>query len=78
MRLDAYLIRNRIDPIEFAEKLGVSHETLRRYCRGERIPIWKILVRLDRLTKSKVTPSDFLSTAAAHPSHRLDAAEQQS
>jgi hypothetical protein len=29
------------------------------------------------LTDGKVTPSDFLATAASHPSHRLDAAEQR-
>lgn len=60
MRLDDYLKNADITIAEFAETLGVTYETVRRYCRGEAFPRPKTLRDIEAATGGKVRAEDFL------------------
>jgi transcriptional regulator with XRE-family HTH domain len=65
MRLNDYLEASGTTPSAFARRLGVSSETVRRYCEGTRIPRPEIMRRIVEATDNKVTPNDFFETEAA-------------
>jgi len=54
MKLKEYFEKNRIDPVEFAVKAGISVTSIYRYMRGER-PHMKTAIKLEKLTKKNVT-----------------------
>ena len=62
--LQEYLAEARIDRRQFAERIGVSKETVRRYLAGSRIPEPKIMGRIALATGGKVTANDFFGLAA--------------
>lgn len=67
MKLAAYLTANEVLDVVFAEKLGVTRQTLWRYKSGERRPEWDVLERIKRETGGQVTPNDFLDDAPPIP-----------
>ncbi|MBB2959883.1 helix-turn-helix transcriptional regulator [Methylobacterium sp. R2-1] len=60
MRLADYLHQAEIKPSAFAERLGVTRQTLWRYMSGDRRPEWDVLERIRAETDGQVTPNDFL------------------
>jgi transcriptional regulator with XRE-family HTH domain len=65
MQLAAYLTQADIKPSAFAERIGVTRQTLWRYMSGERRPEWDVLERIKRETEGHVTPNDFLEEQVA-------------
>jgi hypothetical protein len=65
MRLNKFLTKNGVPHATFAGCIGVSEEALRRYLLGDRLPVWPVLVRIEKLTGGAVTPNDFLPLARA-------------
>jgi transcriptional regulator with XRE-family HTH domain len=62
--LQEYLAEARIDRHQFADRISVSAETVRRYLNGDRIPDKKIMGRIALTTGGKVTANDFFGLAA--------------
>lgn len=60
MKLEAYMARNKLSDAQFAQLIGVSNVAVCRYRTGTRRPHWDVLQRICDVTKSKVTPNDFL------------------
>jgi len=60
MRLDEYLIENRISPSAFAERIRVGRATVHRYIRGERFPEPQIIHRIQSVTEGRVTANDLM------------------
>lgn len=59
MRFGQYLHDNRISVADAAKALGMLHETVRRYARGERIPRNKAMAAIAEWTEGEVTADDF-------------------
>ncbi|MCJ2104725.1 transcriptional regulator [Methylobacterium sp. E-041] len=64
MRLADYLAAQEIKDAVFAERIGVSRQTLWRYKSGDRRPEWDVLERIAQETHGEVTPNDFLQATA--------------
>ncbi|CAO4179026.1 helix-turn-helix domain-containing protein [Methylorubrum populi] len=64
MKLADYLSEAEIRPAAFAERIGVTRQTLWRYVSGDRRPEWDVLERIQAATGGHVTPNDFLEGAA--------------
>lgn len=64
MTLHEYLTRADIDRSEFAARIGVSTETVRRYLTGDRIPDKERMSRIALATDGQVTANDFFGLAA--------------
>jgi transcriptional regulator with XRE-family HTH domain len=62
--LAQYLKSEALDHRQFAERIGVSPETARRYLVGERIPDKKRMARIVLATGGNVTANDFYGMAA--------------
>ena len=60
MKLADFLSNADIKATAFAERIGVTRQTLWRYISGERRPEWDVLERIQRETEGQVTPNDFL------------------
>ncbi|MBA9067461.1 transcriptional regulator with XRE-family HTH domain [Methylobacterium sp. RAS18] len=65
MRLADYLHKAEIKPSAFAERLGVTRQTLWRYMSGDRRPEWDVLERICAETEGQVSPNDFLDNPVA-------------
>jgi transcriptional regulator with XRE-family HTH domain len=65
MKLDQYLSETSETHTEFAKRVGVSAETVRRYLAGERIPNKKMMSRIALMTGCRVTANDFFGILAA-------------
>jgi transcriptional regulator with XRE-family HTH domain len=61
MTLTDYLHKKRISYAEYARMIGVSSETVRRYCIGARLPTRAIIEYIYNETAGRVTPNDFFS-----------------
>lgn len=59
MKLADYLTRHRIPRPQFAESIGVSEETVRRYIKGTRIPEKGVMEKIALVTACQVTANDF-------------------
>lgn len=59
MKLDAYLKSQKITMEAFAVAVGVTKATISRYCRGTRKPDAALCVRINSVTRGKVTANDF-------------------
>lgn len=64
MTLSEYLQEAQIDRRQFAARIKVSNETVRRYLNGERIPDRKTMGKIALATGGKVTANDFFGLAA--------------
>ena len=64
MKLGDYLKEQNIPRAKFAEHIGVSEETIRRYVKGTRIPERETMEKIALATACKVTANDFFGIAA--------------
>lgn len=64
MTLEAYLTEAGLSRNEFAKRIGVSGETVRRYVAGIRIPEKDVMEKIALVTTCKVTANDFFGIAA--------------
>lgn len=64
MKLADYLAQEDLTADAFAESIGTSRESVRRYISGERIPDRKIMLKIALATGCKVTANDFFGIAA--------------
>ena len=55
MKLKNYLLKNEISQVEFAKRLGLSRSTFHRYMTGTRTMPLTVAVKIEKLTKGKVT-----------------------
>ena len=65
MKLADYLEKNALSRQEFADRIGVSTETIRLYLAGERTPRRKQMTAITEQTGGKVTANDFYSAEVA-------------
>lgn len=59
MKLADYLDAHSIPRAQFAERIGVSDESVRRYIVGDRRPNRRTLEKIALATACKVTANDF-------------------
>ena len=59
MTLSEYLKRHDLAAARFAEKIGVTGESVRRYAAGERVPRPEIMNRIVEATDGTVQHRDF-------------------
>lgn len=64
MTLREFLTEASLSRYQFAERINVSPEAVRRYITGERIPDKSIMARIAFATDGKVTANDFFGMAA--------------
>lgn len=64
MTLAQFLKETQTDRFQFAERINVAPETVRRYISGERIPDKKRMAKIVLATGGKVTANDFFAVAA--------------
>jgi transcriptional regulator with XRE-family HTH domain len=64
MRLQEYLTINRVSRAEFAQKIDVSVESIRRYLQTGRVPEPSVMEKIIEATEGKVTANDFFGIAA--------------
>lgn len=64
MTLAQYLKEASLDRHQFADAIGVSPETVRRYLAGDRIPDKKRMAKIVLATGGAVTANDFFALAA--------------
>ena len=64
MKLRDYLKDHSLSQSEFADRIGVSKETVRRYIAGTRIPERDVMEKIALATACKVTANDFFGIAA--------------
>jgi transcriptional regulator with XRE-family HTH domain len=63
MRLQEYLAIHRVSRADFAQQIGVSVESVRRYLTG-RVPEPSVMEKIIEETEGKVTANDFFGIAA--------------
>jgi transcriptional regulator with XRE-family HTH domain len=63
MKLADYMKAHSISRAEFAERIDVTPEAVRRYLSG-RIPTPKVMAKIALATGCKVTANDFFGIAA--------------
>ena len=63
MNLDNYLSNHGLSPAEFAKRIGVTDESVRRYTHGRRHPRPEIMRRIVAATDGQVGPQDFLDAS---------------
>lgn len=63
MQLARYLATNKLSKRRFGRIIGVTEESVRRYCSGERFPTPDILNKIRLATKGAVTANDFVLQA---------------
>jgi transcriptional regulator with XRE-family HTH domain len=62
--LQEFLAEASLDRHQFAARINVSPEAVRRYLKGERIPDKSVMSRIAFATEGKVTANDFFGMAA--------------
>lgn len=60
MNLKEYLFRKDISQVEFAEKLGVTRETVSRIVKQRNNPSPKLAKKIEELTNGEVTAMELL------------------
>jgi hypothetical protein len=59
MKLADFLSEKNITGPDFGRQIGVSGESVRRYCDGERIPKRSVMVLIFEVTGGLVSANDF-------------------
>lgn len=59
MKLNKYLVSRGITSREFAKKLKVSVQAVRKWRVGERTPRQHLVLRIKQATKGAVSPNDW-------------------
>lgn len=65
MRLQTYLERNDLLIADFADRIGVSPQSVHRYLSGERVPRRDVMERILVATGGDVSANDFFTPARA-------------
>ena len=65
MQLRDYLADRGQTPAEFAKKIGVHHDAVRKWLRGERVPRPKQITAIMRATGGRVTANDLQPSEVA-------------
>ncbi len=60
MQLGAWLKRQNIAAVDFAERVGVGPWSITRYVNGDRVPRPKVMARIIAATGGEVTANDFV------------------
>ena len=61
MPLAQFLALQGLSKARFAERIGVTAESVRRYARGKRTPCRAVMLRIIAATGGAVTADDFLA-----------------
>ena len=61
MTLAEYLDQEGLSITEFAERIDVTHETVRRYVAGQRLPRRAVMKRIAEATDGAVTANDLFA-----------------
>lgn len=64
MKLGDYLESQQLTRAEFAQRIGVTTEAVRRYEDCGRVPTPKVMARILSATNGEVTANDFYRVAA--------------
>jgi transcriptional regulator with XRE-family HTH domain len=64
MKLADYMKAHDLSRAQFAARIGVSAETVRRYLECGRVPTPKVMEKIALATGCKVTANDFFGIAA--------------
>lgn len=64
MRLQEYLAVTSTSRADFAQQIGVSVESVRRYLNEGRIPEPSVMSKIIEATEGKVSANDFFGLAA--------------
>lgn len=64
MKLAEYMKENRLVDAAFAEIAGVSQSTVLRWRKGEMLPAWDAMIRIESATSGAVMPNDFMPERA--------------
>jgi hypothetical protein len=64
MGLQEYLTTNSTSRADFAQKIGVSVESVRRYLNEGRVPEPAVMYKIIEVTDGLVTANDFFGIAA--------------
>jgi transcriptional regulator with XRE-family HTH domain len=64
MKLADYMKAHDLSRAQFAARIGVSSETVRRYLECGRVPTPKVMEKIALATGCKVTANDFFGIAA--------------
>ena len=64
MKLAHYLSKENISTAAFAEKIGVSVQSVHRYIGDERVPHRDVMQRIVEHTRGEVQPNDFFDREA--------------
>lgn len=67
MHLADWLIREKIKRIDFAERIGVTPQSITGYCDGAFYPKRDVAKRIFDETGGEVTPTDFMQIEKAEP-----------
>ncbi len=62
MTLREFLDTENVPHGQFAARIGVSAEAVRRYLQGKRRPSWDVMPKIIEATGGKVTPDSFLAS----------------
>lgn len=60
MHLADWLIREKIKRVIFAERIGVTPQSITGYCDGDFWPKKEVAQRIFEETNGEVTPTDFM------------------
>lgn len=66
VKLDAFLEESGLTNAAFAERVGVSEATISRLRNGKQTPSWDLIQRITVETAGRISPNDFLPSAAHH------------
>ena len=75
MWLKQWMVKEGVGRKAFAETLGVSPETLSRYCSGKQKPPAPMVVKLHNLTGGQVSFGDFFNDQLDPPIGTLESTE---
>lgn len=65
MTLRDYLEAEQLSATAFGQRIGVSHQTVYRYLKGDRIPDRRTMQRIALATGCRVTANDFFGIGEA-------------
>ena len=60
MRLNQYLVQNKLTGAAFAKEVGVSNVAVWKWLNGHSMPTGAHMVAIDRLTEGQVTSADWV------------------
>ena len=59
MRLKVWVVKERVNRLDFSKALGVAPTTFSGYCSGDRMPSPGVIVKMHNLSGGQVSFADF-------------------